>query len=318
MRHEIQKQSSASRALHVLLVEPNPIIRWVHRITLETVGYNVLEAGDGATALQVAAVEAPDLLLLSLRLGDMDATHLARQMRGRLGRGFPILAYAEEQTAVRASKKHRQDFTGFLIRPFLPSGLVLTIQLHLRDKLVDRQQPVRVQRARLSQETYSDKARKLEHLRTGQRVLIVDDNVNDREELKDRLTDVGFEVVAVADGAAAANHALENRFDAIATDTVMPRMDGFELCLMIRLIYQLALVPILMTPAGHIEEVDRAIAYALGANAVVSRRPDFHKVVDSLRTILAEEPPPLSREPSALPADRRELLLGYGDNQPRQ
>jgi CheY-like chemotaxis protein len=304
--------TSSEKSLHIVVAEPNPITRWVYRTTLETVGYSVAEANDGVSAAQVCKAERPDLVLASLRLPDMDAGLLAQRARGDTGNAkLPVLGYSVDVEEVKAAQKRRAALSGFLIRPFLPSYLVMTIQFQLREKIGARQQPVRVQRAALSQETYSEKARRARSAGRGERILVVEDSVVDREDLKTRLTAAGFQVEAVSDGVAAMKQALLFPFDAIVTDTIMPEMDGFELCLMTRLIYQMALVPILMIPAGHFEEVDRQVAYALGVNAVVSRRPDFHKVVDSLLVILSEEPPTLTRVPTALPPDRRDLLLLY-------
>src|SRR6185436_18372274 len=63
------------------------------------------------------------------------------------------------------------------------------------------------------------------------RILVADD---DRVQLKLarlQLEDLGFVVEAVADGAAALAAARANPPAAIVSDVLMPRMDGFRLCL---------------------------------------------------------------------------------------
>lgn len=304
----------ARRGLRTLVVAPIPVTRWVLRLALERAGYAVEEAADGQAAVELLSRGTPDLVVQDLRLPDMPGTHLLHRVRTACGTALPVLAFSEVLADVQQSQKLGREFTGFLVKPFLPSNLLLTLQFYLGKKLTLRQPRVPVRRARLSQESYSERAGSaiLQAPAGGRHILVAEDNADDREELAQCLADAGFEVTTAVNGVEAVRKALDARPDAVVTDTLMPVMDGFELCLMIRLIYQLSLVPVLMTPMGHVEELDRDIALELGANNVVSRRPDFHKVIDALRVCLSEEAPALTRTPAALPSDRRNLLVHYG------
>ncbi|HEX8113120.1 MAG TPA: response regulator [Kofleriaceae bacterium] len=56
----------------VLVVEDDLDIREVMRMVLEASGYQVLEAGDGAEALEVARAHRPRIILLDLMMPGMD------------------------------------------------------------------------------------------------------------------------------------------------------------------------------------------------------------------------------------------------------
>ena len=78
-------------ALTILVVEDNPITRRMMRIALESEGYEVLEAGDGRAALELAAERRPDLVLQDYVLPDMDGLRLLEAgMSGYLSKPFEL------------------------------------------------------------------------------------------------------------------------------------------------------------------------------------------------------------------------------------
>jgi signal transduction histidine kinase/CheY-like chemotaxis protein len=95
-------------------------------------------------------------------------------------------------------------------------------------------------------------------------VLIADDNADMRAHL-DRVLSVHWRTVLVADGEAALRTAGELRPDAIVTDVMMPKLDGFDLVSAIRRDTELAATPIVMLSA---RAGDEAVSegYAGGAD----------------------------------------------------
>lgn len=71
----------------VLLVDDEQPIRLIYRANLEPAGYKVMEAADGATALELAAKTPPDVALLDVLLPGMSgwtiSAELARQEETR-------------------------------------------------------------------------------------------------------------------------------------------------------------------------------------------------------------------------------------------
>ena len=76
-------------------------------------------------------------------------------------------------------------------------------------------------------------------------VLIADDNADMRAHLE-RVLSVHWRTVLVADGEAGLRTARELRPDAIVTDAMMPKLDGFDFVSAVRRDPELAAVPILM------------------------------------------------------------------------
>ena len=67
--------------VHALIVEDEESILLSLEFLLTQEGYSVATAQDGAAALQAAAVQAPDLVLLDVMLPHIDGFEVCRQMR---------------------------------------------------------------------------------------------------------------------------------------------------------------------------------------------------------------------------------------------
>ena len=67
----------------ILVVEDEPILRDTIVYNLRAEGYDVLTAGDGATALDTAQRSRPDLVLLDVMLPVLDGLEVCRQLRQR-------------------------------------------------------------------------------------------------------------------------------------------------------------------------------------------------------------------------------------------
>ncbi|MCZ6507364.1 MAG: response regulator, partial [Acidobacteria bacterium] len=65
----------------ILLVDDEEVIRFGIRRFLEHHGYEVLEAGDCKSAVEVFATGAPDLAVLDYRLPDGDALELLARFK---------------------------------------------------------------------------------------------------------------------------------------------------------------------------------------------------------------------------------------------
>src|SRR5215510_223282 len=65
----------------ILNVEDNEATRYAKTRILQRAGYIVKEAETGKAALRMAAQEQPDLVLLDVRLPDMDGFEVCRQLK---------------------------------------------------------------------------------------------------------------------------------------------------------------------------------------------------------------------------------------------
>jgi adenylate cyclase len=81
------------------------------------------------------------------------------------------------------------------------------------------------------------------------RVLIVDDNENNRAILAARLGAQGYSTEEACDGAEALEVARRDAPDLILLDVTMPRMDGLEACRRLRSNPSVGFVPIILVTA---------------------------------------------------------------------
>ena len=120
----------------------------------------------------------------------------------------------------------------------------------------------------------------------GNLVLIADDDRDIVRFVALNLRLEGFEVVVANDGQDALDMALDQQPSLILLDTMMPRMDGYEVCSRLRDERPEARIPVIMLTAKSME-ADRSMAYTAGADDWVTKPFDpadlVSKVKDHLR-----------------------------------
>ncbi|MBI4419178.1 MAG: PAS domain S-box protein [Ignavibacteriales bacterium] len=97
-------------------------------------------------------------------------------------------------------------------------------------------------------------------------ILIVDDHDLHRKTLGTRLKRNGHRAVEAADGIEALAILEKRSVDAVVSDILMPRMDGYELCQKIRTSKKLSHLPLILFSAIYTSENDEGTALASGAD----------------------------------------------------
>lgn len=120
-------------------------------------------------------------------------------------------------------------------------------------------------------------------------LLVVDDEPDIREILKEELEELGAEVIEASCGNEAIEILKNRRFDAVLTDANMPNGNGLQLIKHIRSVH--TSLPIAVVITGHSEFSDIE-AYAAGASAVFGKPIIMNEVVSRLEMQLL---PPESR-----------------------
>ncbi len=108
------------------------------------------------------------------------------------------------------------------------------------------------------------------------KVLIVDDNANDRKLLRYTLEHYGCTVVEASDGHEGLELAIHHQPDVIVSDALMPRMDGFQLLRALKADPCLNPIPFILHSATYTDEKEVKFALSLGANGIVLKpaRPE--------------------------------------------
>ncbi len=119
------------------------------------------------------------------------------------------------------------------------------------------------------------------------KVLVVDDEKLIVKGIRFSLLQDGMEVDCAYDGEEALRKARENEYDIILLDIMLPKMDGFEVCQMIR---DFSDVPIIMLTAKG-EDMDKILGLEYGADDYVTKPFNVLEVKARIKAIMRRTAP---------------------------
>lgn len=251
----------------ILLVEDNPITTKLVKFALEGARYTVVEAADGATALRCFEESRPQLVLLDMLLPDIDGFELFRRMRLlRSAADVPILAFSGMLSDHDQARMAESGFDDVVSKPVEPSRLLQIVRGYLPP--VEDSRPV-----------FTDG----EPMKT---VVIADDDSVQRKMVGLRLQRAGFKIVMAADGQEALDRARAHKPYAIVSDVLMPKLDGFGLCMAVRNDPLLARTPVVLISNSYLDADDKSLAARAGADDLLLRTPDLQDVIAVLKSDL--------------------------------
>ena len=114
----------------ILVVEDEAHVRELVSYTLQGAGYRVRAVDDGRSALEAAAHSPPDMVVLDIRLPDIDGWEVCRRLRA--ASDVPILivtALVEDESLVKGLHLGADDY---MAKPFSPIVLAARVQALLR------------------------------------------------------------------------------------------------------------------------------------------------------------------------------------------
>ena len=114
------------------------------------------------------------------------------------------------------------------------------------------------------------------------KVLIVEDEPALLDTLEYNLDRQGYEVYTAADGPTALEVARQERPDLIVLDVMLPGLDGFEVC---RILRQEMSVPILMLTARD-DEVDKVVGLEVGADDYMTKPFSMRELLARIKALL--------------------------------
>jgi two-component system KDP operon response regulator KdpE len=124
----------------VLVVDDDPQLTRALRITLRAVGYEVVTAPDGRTALRDAAAEHPDVVVLDLGLPDLDGTEVLAGLRPWFGGPVLVLsARTDSHDKIGALDAGADDYVS---KPFDMGELLARLRALMRRGAGEPDEPV--------------------------------------------------------------------------------------------------------------------------------------------------------------------------------
>jgi DNA-binding response OmpR family regulator len=116
----------------------------------------------------------------------------------------------------------------------------------------------------------------------GSKVLVVEDDPTLLDVLRYNLSKEGYDVLTAVDGATGLEAARTDRPDLVILDVMLPKMDGYEVC---RILRREMTVPILMLTAKT-EETDRVVGLEVGADDYVTKPFSMRELMARVRAML--------------------------------
>jgi two-component system chemotaxis response regulator CheY len=117
----------------ILAVDDSATMREMVAFVLESAGYRVIEAEDGAQGLDRASATACDLVITDQNMPNMDGLTLVRNLRGLPNyKHTPLLVLTTENTPERKMEGREAGATGWLVKPFNPERLLATVSKVLK------------------------------------------------------------------------------------------------------------------------------------------------------------------------------------------
>jgi two-component system cell cycle response regulator DivK len=113
----------------ILVVEDTEDNRQIIRDLLSSVGYELIEATDGAEGVALAQSHHPDLILMDIQLPQIDGYEATRQIRAisELAQ-VPIIAVTSYALSGDEAKTRAAGCDGYIAKPFSPRQLLAKVR----------------------------------------------------------------------------------------------------------------------------------------------------------------------------------------------
>ena len=119
------------------------------------------------------------------------------------------------------------------------------------------------------------------------RILLVDDEPDIVSLAQARLEQIGYEVISACDGQEGLDKARAEAPDLIILDLMLPKLDGYKVCQMLKLDEKYKAIPIILFSAKG-QESDKKTGEDVGANAYVTKPFEPQIFLGTLDKLLKE------------------------------
>jgi two-component system alkaline phosphatase synthesis response regulator PhoP len=120
------------------------------------------------------------------------------------------------------------------------------------------------------------------------KILIVDDEVDLVETIRFPLEGEGFNVLASYDGEDALNQARKENPDLILLDIMLPKLNGYKVCRLLKFDERYKHIPILMLTAKT-QEKDKTLGKETGADEYITKPFDIEELLAKVKSYLSSK-----------------------------
>jgi two-component system alkaline phosphatase synthesis response regulator PhoP len=119
------------------------------------------------------------------------------------------------------------------------------------------------------------------------RVLVVDDEPDLVRILEFGLKAAGYQVETASDGQEGLKKARELKPDIILLDLMLPKLDGYKVCRLLKFDERYKNIPIMILSA-RTQEGDQTLAHEMGANRFLTKPYEFAEILEHIQALLRE------------------------------
>ncbi|MBI4363953.1 MAG: response regulator [Candidatus Latescibacteria bacterium] len=121
------------------------------------------------------------------------------------------------------------------------------------------------------------------------RVLVVDDEADLVRILQFGLESMGYQVDTASDGQEGLKKARDTKPDIILLDLMLPKLDGYKVCRLLKFDERYKNIPIIILSA-RTQEGDQTLAMEMGANRFITKPYEFTEILSQIETLLKSVP----------------------------
>jgi DNA-binding response OmpR family regulator len=126
-------------------------------------------------------------------------------------------------------------------------------------------------------------------LSVAKKILIVDDEELISKMLKKQFESSGFTVIWAKDGQEGLAVAKAEMPNLVILDNMMPKMDGFKVCALLKADIRFKTIPIIMFTARVPTDEDKKLGEEVGFDAYISKFTDFNDLLKKVHELLKED-----------------------------
>ncbi|MEU4692895.1 response regulator [Actinoplanes sp. NPDC023714] len=274
----------------VLIVDDSLTVRMDLNDAFSDDGFTTILCATGAEARAAFAAAAFDAAVLDVILPDADGLELLTELRGARAGVVTMLLSSESEVADRLAglRTGADEYVG---KPYDAGYVVARTRQLLGDGT-----PQAADRAS---------------------VLVIDDSMTFREELRELLEPEGYAVLTAASGEEGLRMAADRRPQAVIVDGVMPGIDGATVIRRIRLDPALRDTPCILMTAADDYATEMQMLEA-GADAFVRKQQDLAVVLAKLAAVLRQSAEQLPIESLSSLHGPGKVLIISGNDEDRQ
>lgn len=270
----------------ILVMEDNPINLELMTYLLHAWGHETLSAVDGASGIEMAMRERPDLIVCDIEMPGIDGYEVARRLKADPAlAGVPVVAVTAFAMVGDRDKALQAGFDAHFAKPIDPSRFVADLARFLPGAGTPPQPAPPAEPARAVAAAPIDSA--LRAPTPDLAILVVDDTASNLEFKTSLLEPAGYRVSTASRADEALRSLRSRRFDLVISDVVMGGGGGFELLAAVRGDPALRDLPFLFLTSTAREPGWREQAMAAGASGFVVRPVDPQRLLAEIRTCLA-------------------------------